>query len=195
MMAPVGGKGRNKGREHRYSRSRNTTPSSIGASTVVGQAPGGNTAFLDTPLSQLMVPSNITYDDILERYGSSSGVPDSKQLDTLASDLRILAQLADTRGQACDKGMRDLAKKRKEIVEQRREKERLDREEEERQEKLTKEAALRAEEERQRARKAAKIKKSKEANKLREERPLTHGAHALARQDGADTEIKGRRAL
>ena len=190
-MAPVGLKGKSKGREHRRSGSRNTTPSSVSVSTVAGPNAAATTAFLEMPLLQLLVSTDITYDDILERHGATSGIPDPKHLDSLAADLRALAQLAETRGQVCDRGMRELSKKRKERLEYDREKEREDRELEERQEQLKREAAAKAEERAAKERKAAKAKKGKDSNRVRDERPPTHGAHGLARQDGLDTEMKG----
>ena len=150
-----------------------------------------NTAYLDTPLSQLMVPSNLSYDELLERHGNGSGIPDSKHLDTLAADLRTLAQLAELRGQVCDKGMRYLSRRRKERLEEEREKERETRELEDRKEKMKREAAARDEEDEGRGSKGQKIRKRKDRSKVREERPLVHGAHGLARQDGLDTEMKG----
>ncbi|KAI9682264.1 MAG: Transcriptional regulator [Caeruleum heppii] len=186
-MPPVGGKGKSKGGTFRRSRSRNTTPSSVGATTINTSAGNGSTtAFLELPLSQLMVPSNINYDDILERHGSASGIPDPKHLETLAADLRTLASLAEARGQLCDTGMRELSKRRKERLEDEREKERQDREAEAKQDALKREAAAR-EEETERELSRGKNRKAKEQLKAR---PLTHGAHGLARQDGLDTEMR-----
>ncbi|KAI9820134.1 MAG: Transcriptional regulator [Thelocarpon impressellum] len=189
-MPPLASKGKSKGgRDSRRSRSRNTTPSSVGASASNGGA--GNTAFLDMPLSQLMVPTNLTYDDMLERHGNGSGIPDPKHLDALAADLRTLAQLAEARGQVCDGGMRLLSRKRKESLEEERQREQATREIEDRREKLKKDAAARDEEEK--GSRASKLKRRKERSKVREERPLVHGAHGLARQDGLDTTMKDRR--
>ncbi|KAI9837055.1 MAG: hypothetical protein M1819_000704 [Sarea resinae] len=190
-MPPVGGKGKGKGRDARRSRSRNTTPSSIGTGpgTNVPASNPASSAFLEIPISSLMVPSNISYEDILERHGSGNGIPDTKHLETLAADLKTLAQLAEVRGQACDKGMRELSKRRKEIMEQDRERERADREMEERREKLRREAAAVEEEEEGPVRKAGKLKR-RNKSKVHEERPLAHGAHGVARQDGMDTQMK-----
>ena len=145
------------------------------------------TAFLETPLAHLLLPTQMPYDEILDRFGGGSGIPDAKNIDALATDMRRFAQLAENRGRVCDKGMRELSKRRKEVVEQQREREWQDREFEERQEKLRREAAAKAEEG------AAKDRKMTKARKIavpREERPLTHGAHGLARQDGLPTTRK-----
>ncbi|KAI9842771.1 MAG: Transcriptional regulator [Sclerophora amabilis] len=189
-MPPMAGKSKTRGRDHRRSRSRNTTPSSIGTGAGSVQASSVVTAYLETPLAQLMVPANITYDDILERHGSGSGIPDPKHLDTLATDLRTLAQLAEARCEVCDAGMRNLSRRRKLRLEEDREKERKDREDDDRKEQLRKEAAARAEDEEARERKVGKARSRKERSKVRESRPLAHGAHGVARQDGLDTEMK-----
>ena len=185
-MPPLGGKGKSKGREGRQSRSRNTTPSSIvSLSASIGPS---TTAYLDIPIGHLMVPTNINYDDILERHGGGGGIPDPKHLETMANDLKTLSQLAETRGQACDGGMRELAKRRKEKVEEEREREQATREAGE------KESIKRAAEDDDdtKGRKKNKVKKPvRERITAAEERPLTHGAHGLARQDGLDLPIKG----
>lgn len=188
-MPPLGGKGKGKGREARRSRSRNTTPSSVvSAGVSIGSA---NTAYLDISTGSLMVPTNITYDDILERHGGSGGIPDPRHLEALAADLKTLGQLAETRGKACDKGMRELAVRRKERLEGDREKERATREAEEK-EKMKREAE---ELDDRTAKKGAKLKKNKDRNVAREERPLTHGAHGVARQDGMDTQMTGKQSV
>ncbi len=187
-MPPAGGKGKGKGRDARRSRSRNTTPSSVvSAGASIGSV---NTAYLDIPVTTLMVPTNITYDDILERHGGGGGIPDPKHLETLAADLKTLSMLAETRGRACYKGMTELTMRRKERLENDREKERAKREAEEK-EKMRKEAE---EADNRVGKKGSKPKKSKDRAAVREERPLTHGAHGVARQDGMDTQMTGKQA-
>ncbi|KAI9771102.1 MAG: Transcriptional regulator [Geoglossum simile] len=189
-MPPVGGKGKGKGsRDHRRSISRNTTPSSIGAGTAQASIGGpAYTAYLDIPLADLNVSTKITYEDLLERIGSGSGIPDSEHLKSIAEDLRILSANAEIRGFACDKGMRELAARRKRKVEDERERERAM---EEKKEKMRREALAEEEDEELRGRKMQKIKKRKDVSKAREERALTHGAHVSARQDGVQQDGKG----
>ena len=188
-MPPAASKGKSKGgRESRRSRSRNTTPSSVGASASSFHG-AGSTAFIDSPLMHLMVPTNLNYDDILERHGSASGIPDTKHLETLAADLRALADLAELRGQVCDRGMRELSHRRKERLEEEMEKERENRDAEERRERMRRETlAHEAEEDRI---KNGRSKKRKDRSGARESRPLAHGAHSVARQDGLDVEMEG----
>lgn len=186
QMPPLGGKGKSKGRDGRQSPSRNTTPSSI-ASLSLSAVGLASTAYLDIPVASLMIPTNISYDDILEQHAGGGGIPDPKHLETMANDLNNLSLLADIRGQACDGAMRELAKRRKERIEGDRMRELLIREAEE------KESLKRAAEDEDDAsgRKGGRLKKRKDRINIKEERPLTHGAHGLARQDGMDLHVKG----
>ena len=149
-----------------------------------------STAFLDIPISNLAVPTNVKYEDILERHGGSGGIPDPKHLETIADNLKMLAKLAQSRTEFNDLGMRALSAKRKEVLEQEREREQEAREHE-RKETARREAE---EEEEARERRNGRAKK-KERSRVREEkpqdRPLNHGAHGLARQDGLDLPLKG----
>ncbi|KAI9782895.1 MAG: Transcriptional regulator [Candelina submexicana] len=190
-MPPVGGKGKGKGRDARRSRSRNTTPSSVGASASLTSTGSEITAYLETPISDLMIPANATCEGVFEQYCSGPNIPDLKSLNALAEKLKLLVSLAETRGEACDKGMRELSNRRKERVEENRQKEIEDRELEAKKEKIRQEAAVKEEEEEARlGRKGTNIKKMKDRSKVRETRPLTHGAHGVARQDGGDTQMK-----
>lgn len=157
-----------------------------------------NTAFLEIPISNLAVPTNVKYEDILERHGGSGGIPDPKHLETIAESLKLLARLAQSRSEQNDLGMRTLSAKRKEVLEQEREREQ-ERRDQERKETARREAA---EEEDAREKKNGKAKK-KERSRVREEkaqekaqekpqeRPLNYGAHGRARQDGLDIPLKG----
>lgn len=123
-------------------------------------------------LELTMIPFPQTnYEEIVDPQIGSS-IPDSKAIDAIIDSLNQLLDVAEARGQVCDRGMRLLSLQRKEQVEtERREQEHRD-----------KEAADKAAE---RSRQASKMKKKKDASKTREDRPLTHGAHVLAPQDGS----------
>ncbi|KAI9719438.1 MAG: hypothetical protein M1812_003509 [Candelaria pacifica] len=190
-MPPVGGKGKGKGRDARRSRSRNTTPSSMGASASLTSIGSETTAYLETPISDLMIPANATCEGVFEQYCSGPGIPDLKSLNALAEKLKLLVSLAESRGEACDKGMRELSNRRKEKVEENRQKEIEDRESEAKKDKIRREAAAMEEEEARLGRKGTKIRKIKDKSQVREARPLTHGAHGVARQDGVDAQMKG----
>jgi len=153
------------------SRSRNTTPSLAGTSSSIAEIDLGNTPLLNLPVAHLR-----TSDDILENYGSS--IPSAKELESLMDRLRKLVETVETRATICDRGMRmvaDLRKDRLEEIE-------VERRDQERKDRVKREAA--DEEERGRN-KANKIKKKKDL-KEEKERPLTHGAHGLAPQDGSN---------
>ena len=140
-----------------------------------------------------MVPTNISYDDILERHGGSGGIPDPSHLTTMAKDLKQLSQLASARSDTCNAAMRALSEKRKEALDEERQREQEARAREAEEMEILKTMKKEAEEEDDeiRGRKGAKVKKRKERSSVREERPLAHGAHGLARQDGLDLPLKG----
>jgi transcriptional adapter 3 len=156
-----------KGRDPRQSRSRNTTPS-IGASNFP-HTESGSTDLLELPKDKF--PTSPDFGDY-----AGAAIPSSKELETLSEKLQKLMAVIETRGNICDKGMRMLADMRKKRLEAA-EKERTD-------EEIKKRDAAN-EEERGRL-KANKIKKRKDVSTGREERPLTHGAHGLAPQDGTN---------
>ena len=213
-MPPAIKNGKSKAREGRQSRSRNTTPSSI-SSAPLAATPPSLTSYLEIPIGNLMVPTNISYDDILERHGGSGGIPDPSHLSTMVANLKQLRDLAATRNDACNAGMRALAERRKELLEEEQERERQReqasrdreaeekeslrleiekrREEEEEEEEEQKEEQKEEQEDKQErtSRKGSKVKKKKDSSRVREERPLTHGAHGLARQDGLDLPLEG----
>ena len=188
-MPPLVAKSKPKGREGRRSRSRNSTPSS----SVSGPTVPSHTAFLDILIGSLMVPTNISYDDILERHGGAGGIPDPSHLTIMAKDLKQLSELASARSDTCNAGMRALSEKRKEALEEdrQREQEARAREAEERETLKTLKKEAEDEDDEIRGRKGGKLKKKKERSTAREERPLALGAHGLARQDGLDLPLKG----
>ena len=188
-MPPLVGKSKSKGRDGRQSRSRNTTPSS----SVSAPAVPSHTAFLDILIGNLMVPTNISYDDILERHGGAGGIPDPSHLNTMVKDLKQLSELASARSDTCNSGMRALSQKRKEALDEeiQREQDARAREVEEAEALTTLKKEVEEEDDEIRGRKGGKVKKKKERSSVREERPLNHGAHGLARQDGLDLPLKG----
>jgi transcriptional adapter 3 len=112
----------------------------------------------------------IAYEEIVDSQVGSS-IPDSRVLDAIIASLDSLLDIAEKRGTVCDRGMRLLSMQRKDQVEhERREQERKDRE---------------AADELERGRQAGKKKKNRDAVRIKEERPHTHGAHGLAPQDGS----------
>ncbi|RAL00431.1 histone acetyltransferase NGG1 [Aspergillus ibericus CBS 121593] len=181
---PTASKGKGKGREARPSRSRNTTPNS--SFSAGPTAPAQLHIYLDNDASKLILtPSAIQYGELLERMGGVGPIPDSKSLELLMEHLKTLSQLAETRSDACNAGIRELSQKRKEVVE---EPESAERDGSDRV-KMKREAD---DEEEEKVLKGGKLKRRKErGSSSKEERPLAHGAHDIARQDGAETKVEG----
>lgn len=170
MPPPLTQKGVGKKGRDRQSRSRNTTPS-----LVLPSSNAGYTAFLELSLDSFRTP-----DDLNDVYGST--IPSSQDLEALLDRLNKLIHVVEARGNVCDRGMRLLAQARKDRLEEIEN----ERREAERKERVKRDAA--DEEERGRN-KASKMKKRKDLSTAREERPLTHGAHGLAPQDGSNLGI------
>ncbi|KAJ6080319.1 hypothetical protein N7467_010072 [Penicillium canescens] len=174
---PSAYKSKGKGRDARQSRSRNTTPSSASAPTIPGP-PLQN--YLENDVTKLIDLANGQYADVLDLLAAQN-IPDSKTLEALVEHLKSLSDMADARGEVCNAGMREMSQKRKEVMED----QELDREVRDR-------ARLKREtEEEDDIHKGGKLKKRKERASGKEERPLTHGAHQVGRQDGAETKIEG----
>lgn len=187
MPPPLGGKSKPKARDGRQSRSRNTTPFPI-VSIPIGITTSEATAYLEISIASLSDSTTINYNNILEQHSGGIGIPDPKDLENMANDLKALSVFADTRCGTCDGAMRELSKRRKERVEDDKEREQVKRDAEERD--SLKRAA--EDEEDSKGKKGGKLKKiKKEGTIVKEERPWTHGAHGLARQDGLDFPIKG----
>lgn len=172
---PSANKGKGKGQTVRRSRSRNTTPSSISAGPT---SVPPSSVYLENDPSKLIVPTNVQYAEMLARMGAGP-IPDSKSLETLMDHLKSLSQMVEAREDACNAGMRELSQRRKEVSD--------DREDVGERTKMKRETD---EDEDGRAVKGAKLKKRKD-RASKDERPLDHGAHEVARQDGGETKIEG----
>ncbi|ESZ99042.1 hypothetical protein SBOR_0576 [Sclerotinia borealis F-4128] len=166
-----------KSRNPRQSRSRNTTPSLVDASSSVAPPDIGRTPYTQIPISILRTS---VADEIAEQHAST--IPNSRELEALMQRMERLAASVDERAAVCDKGMRLLAQSRKE----RNEELEIEKRDEELKERMKRDLA---EEEERGRRKAHKNKKRKDVSSAREERPLTHGAHGLAPQDGSNIEV------
>ncbi|KAJ5400866.1 hypothetical protein N7465_011355 [Penicillium sp. CMV-2018d] len=173
---PPAYKGKGKGRDARQSRSRNTTPSS-GSAPAIPALP--IQSYLENDVTKHIDLASVQYSDVLDLV-SAQNIPDSKTLETLVEHLKGLSDMADLRGEVCNAGMREMSQKRKEVEDQE-----LDREVRDRS-KLKRET-----EEDDDIHKGGKLKKRKERPSGKEDRPLNHGAHEVARQDGAETKVEG----
>ncbi len=173
---PAAYKGKGKGRDARQSRSRNTTPSSASAPPIPSLP---IQSYLENDVTKHIDQASLQYSDVLDLV-SAQNIPDSKTLETLVEHLKVLSDMADNRGEVCNAGMREMSQKRKEVEDQELEREVQNRS------KLKRET-----EEEDDIHKGGKLKKRKERASAKEERPLNHGAHELARQDGAETKVEG----
>lgn len=175
---PSAYKSKSKGRDARPSRSRNTTPSNAVSTPVVAIPP--LPTYLENDVSKLIDLANGQYTDLLDLVAGPN-IPDSRTLETLVGHLKSLSDMADARGEACNAGMREMSQKRKEVSEDQElsreigERAKLKRETEEDEDPVQK----------------SKMKKRKDRTSAKEERPLSHGAHEVGRQDGAETKVEG----
>lgn len=179
MAGPQGAKSRNSKQQSRdrRSRSRNTTPLSSGPeSSPAPPQLTGESPYLRTNLSSLLVPHNSSIENLIDRYSSGGNQPPSaSSLNAIHDGVQnqVLVHVTN-RGTACDRAMRELARKRKERIEAERhrdERERLD-------------------EERRKREKKMNSKKRDREEMEDETRPPAVGAHGLARQDGVDVHME-----
>ena len=178
-MPPLGNKSKTKVKEHRRSRSRNTTPSSVLSANESSSA-SGVTLYLGTSIPPLKVPSNLQYEDLLAHHGGpTGGVPDVDDLRTLLDSIRMLGELAGRRDEVSNEAVRALKDKRKTEVEEEADMMDLDLDDRSNLKRAAEEDG------------SGKQKKRKDQGKPREERPLAHGAHGVARQDGREATPKG----
>lgn len=173
---PSAYKSKGKGRiDPRQSRSRNTTPSTAGgAPGKTAQLP----SYLESDVTKLIDAANGQYAEMLDLVAGPN-IPDSKTLETLVEHLNSLSDMADSRGEICNQGMREMVQKRKDVVED---------------QELSREVGDRAKFKRETEEEDDMVHKKTKKRKERaskEERPLNHGAHDLARQDGAETKVEG----
>lgn len=166
---PPSNKGMKKKAERKDSsrppRSRNTTPSA------------GGPAAPSTPYETALLGARIkpltghNFEELTDANNAS--IPDSKSLRDVAEQLRSLSSSVEANALELDAGMRKLANVRKEKA--------REMEEEKRTEDMRE--AIKIRDEQEKARKAAS--KKKETVKPKEDRPLAHGAHGVAAQDGS----------
>ncbi|KAL9003477.1 MAG: hypothetical protein Q9188_003656 [Gyalolechia gomerana] len=111
-MPQLGGTGKAKSRDGRRSRSRNSTPISNISIPVTSSIPS-HTACLNIDLGSIMVPTNVTYEHLLNQHGGGQGIPDPARLNQMVDNLKMLGQLAEERGRICDGAEDEEARGRK----------------------------------------------------------------------------------
>ena len=145
-MPPLKGKNKDP-------RSRNGTPA-LGDSAEAG--PGAT--------SNPSQPANLAYGDLLDKYCRSSSPPPSATLKKIHEALLICRDITKERSDRCDKTMREVSRKRKDLAELARQQELEE---------------LQAEEARKEELRKAQEKEAEES------RPPAVGAHGVAKQDGS----------
>ncbi|KAK7743635.1 Transcriptional regulator [Cytospora paraplurivora] len=126
-------------------RSRNTTPSSVPPPASLPPIETKQTEYLDLNYDSFR---NITFEDIVDQNASTSGMPDTKNIDGIMTRLQRLSETLERRHNFCDRGMRLMVP----IL-----RTRIDEERDREEERLRREAA----EDEERARKANKANKKK----------------------------------
>lgn len=147
--------------------------------------PTSTSVFLEHDVPRMLASANTPYATLFDKINSVGTIPDPRTLEFLISTLKSLSTLADERGDACNAAMRELSMKRKDVAyEEQREFEISSRERERERDRIKKEPV---DDEEDAIRSAAGTSKGQgfRKRKQKDDRPLTHGAHHMARQDGS----------
>lgn len=178
-MPPAGV--RQRPRDGRQSQSRNTTPGSVSVKIVNNSGTNPTVPSEVPPDAQV---TELSYEESLWRH-SGPGVPDLRVLEMIGKDLTSLELQAGTKGEALDILMRECSEVQRARLD---EKERVKRVAEEK----VPFKRFTDDDSDAKASRTPKPKKQKKGSDSKEERPLTHGAHGLARQDGVELPSRGR---
>ena len=116
-------KSKNKIRESRRSRSRNTTPSSV-LSAGTSSALPSVTPYLELDISRLLISDHPQYSDALEKLESRHGVLEPKQLSLIIDQLKYLGDSAEKRAESCENAIRRLHETLKEVETEQKERDR-----------------------------------------------------------------------
>ncbi|KAJ9611257.1 Transcriptional regulator [Cladophialophora chaetospira] len=115
-MPPLGSasKSKNKVRDGRRSRSRNTTPSSV---ISAGTAPLGptTTPLLELEVSKLLVSAKPNYADIIDHLESHGSRFEPRLLSDIIDQLKQLSESAEKRAELCEKAIRVIHEQKKEL--------------------------------------------------------------------------------
>jgi transcriptional adapter 3 len=124
-MPPLGSasKGKNKTRDGRRSRSRNTTPSSV---ISAGTAPVGPTItpLLELEVSKLLVSPRPTYADIIDHLETQGSRLEPRSLHEIIDQLKHLSDSAEKRAELCEKAIRVIHEQKKDLESEQQDRER-----------------------------------------------------------------------
>ena len=115
-MPPLPGasKRKQKERDARRSRSRNTTPSSV-ISAGTAPPPPSRTPYLELDTGKLLVPSYPQYSDILDTLEAKPSTLEPKQLQGIIDQLKKLGDGTDVRVEACERALRLIHEQKRDV--------------------------------------------------------------------------------
>lgn len=116
-------KSKNKHKDARHSRSRNTTPSSVLSANTVPAAPP-TTPFLQLDTAKLLVAPQPSYAEILDRLETRPSNLEPKQLQDIIDQLKQLSDAAEKRVDSCEKAIRVIHDQLKDLDSEHKERER-----------------------------------------------------------------------
>lgn len=119
-------KSKNKNRDARGSRSRNTTPSSVISTGGAPVSAPSVTPFLELDTSRLLVADQPQYADILDRLETKPANLESRHLQDIIDQLKQLSDSAEKRVESCEKAIRVIHDQLKELESEHKERERQD---------------------------------------------------------------------
>ncbi|KAI5283828.1 Transcriptional regulator [Ascosphaera aggregata] len=156
------------------------------SSTSVPALHTATSLFLDHDVPRLLSSASVQYATLIDKVNSVGTIPDPRTLELLISGLKNLSTLADERGEVCNAAMRELSNKRKDVAyEEQREFELNSREKERERERGIKKEPIDDEEDTIRSASGTSKGQGFRKRKQKDDRPLPHGAHHMARQDGS----------
>lgn len=127
-MPPLGSasKSKNKVKDARVPRSRNTTPSAVVSAAAAAAAPPAppTTPFLQLDTSKLLVGAQPSYADILDRLETKPANLEPKLLQDIIEQLKQLSEAAEKRVDTCEKAIRIIHDQLKDLESEHKERER-----------------------------------------------------------------------
>lgn len=116
-------KSKHKQKDARHSRSRNTTPSSVLSASAIASAPS-TTPFLQLDTAKLLVASQPSYAEILERLETKPSNLEPRQLQDVIEQIKQLNDSAEKRIDSCEKAIRVIHDQLKDLDSEQKERER-----------------------------------------------------------------------
>lgn len=124
-MPPLGSanKSKHKQKDAGHSRSRNTTPSSVLSASAIASTPS-TTPYLQLDTAKLLVASQPSYAEILERLETKPSNLEPRQLQDVIEQIKQLNDSAEKRIDSCEKAIRVIHDQLKDLDSEQKERER-----------------------------------------------------------------------